>query len=136
MGKGFWRAPKTFRQTGICSASRRDYAEAAAAVLTARDSQAGKIYELAGDAWYTLADLAAEVSRQSGVPVTYQDLPGADYCAALISAGLPKPIAALLSDSDVSASKGALYEEGRGLSRLIGRPTTSLASSVAAALKA
>lgn len=119
----------------ISSATRRDYAEAATTVLTALESQVGKIYELAGDESYTLADLAAEVTHQSGVPITYQDLPEADFCAALAGTGLPQPIARLLSESDVSASKGALYDDDRALSRLIGRPTTSLRTAVAEALK-
>jgi NAD(P)H dehydrogenase (quinone) len=117
------------------SATRRDYAEAAAAVLTASESQAGKTFELAGDDSYTLADLAAEVTRQSGKSVIYKDLPEVDFCAALILAGFPKPIAAMLAESDVGASKGALYDESRVLSRLIGRPATSLKAAVAEALK-
>ncbi len=43
----------------ISSATRADYAEADAAVLTA-DNQAGKVYELAGDTAFTVAELAAE----------------------------------------------------------------------------
>src|SRR5690606_22536687 len=39
----------------ISSAARRDYAEAAAAVITS-EGQAGRTYELAGDDAYTLAD--------------------------------------------------------------------------------
>ncbi len=117
----------------IASAARRDYAEAAAAVLTS-DGHAGTTYELAGDSAYTLADLAAEVSRQSGTAVTYTDLPPADFTAALLAAGLPEGLANLLADSDAGAAQGALFDDGRQLSRLIGRPTTPLASSVAAAL--
>ena len=119
----------------IASAGRADYAEAAAAVLTTGD-QAGKVYELAGDASYTLAELAAEVARQSGKPVVYRDMPEAEYRAALIGAGLPDFVAALLSNSDAAASKGALFDDGRQLSALIGRPTTSLAATVKAALAA
>lgn len=117
----------------IASAARQDYAEAAAAVLTS-DGHAGTTYELAGDSAYTLADLAAEVSRQSGTAVTYTDLPPADFTAALLAAGLPEGLANLLADSDAGAAQGALFDDGRQLSRLIGRPTTPLASSVAAAL--
>ena len=119
----------------IASAGRADYAEAAAAVLTTGD-QAGKVYELAGDASYTLAELVAEVARQSGKPVVYRDMPEAEYRAALIGVGLPDFVAALLSNSDAAASKGALFDDGRQLSALIGRPTTSLAATVKAALAA
>ncbi len=118
----------------IASAARADYAAAAAAVLVL-DGQAGKTYELAGDTSYTLTDLAAEIARQSGQPVIYKDLPEAEFKAVLAGAGLPEGLAALLSDSDAGAAKGALQDEGRQLSRLIGRATTPLAASVAAALK-
>jgi NAD(P)H dehydrogenase (quinone) len=118
----------------IASAARADYAEADAAVLTAVN-QAGKIYELAGDSAYTLAELAAEISRQSGKNIGYTNMPEADYKALLIKVGLPEPLAALLSDSDTGASKGALFDDGHQLSKLIGRATTPLAKSVEAALK-
>jgi len=117
----------------IASAARADYAAAAAAVLTG--NHAGKIYELAGDSAYTLTELAAEISRQSGKNVAYRNLPEAEYKAALLSAGLPEPLAALLADSDIGASKGGLFDDGRQLSRLIGRPTTPLAEMVKAAVR-
>ncbi|MFC0243133.1 SDR family oxidoreductase [Rhodopseudomonas telluris] len=120
----------------IASAARADYAEAAVKVLTADVPQAGHVYELAGDAAYTLTEFVAELSRQSGKTVVYQNLPQADYEAALIGAGLPKPFAALLADSDAGAAKGALNDASGELGRLIGRPTTPLAETIAAALKA
>jgi NAD(P)H dehydrogenase (quinone) len=75
-------------------------------VLTASAPQAGKVYELAGDASYTLSELAAETARQAGKPLVYQDLPEAAYRDALLGAGLPAPVAALLADSDAGAAKG------------------------------
>lgn len=119
----------------ISSADRNDYAVAAALVLTATEDQAGKVYELAGDESYTLADLAAELSEQSGKQVPYTDLPQADFKAALIQAGLPAFVAELLSDSDAAAAKGALFDDGKQLSRLIGRPTTPLKRTIATTLK-
>ena len=120
----------------VASAARADYAAAAAAVLVSAEDQAGRTYELAGDTAYTLAELAAEVSRQTGREIAYRDLPEADFKAALLGVGLPPGLAALLSDSDAGAAKGALFDDSRDLSRLIGRPTTSLAESVRKALQA
>lgn len=117
----------------FASASREDYAEAAAVVLSS-DGHAGKVYELAGDAGYTLDEYVATISRLSGTPVRYQDLPEAEYRTALEQAGLPTPVAALLSDSDAAAADGALFDDGRQLSTLIGRPTTSLEDTLKAAL--
>lgn len=117
----------------IASAARADYAAAAVAVLTG-EGFAGRTLELAGDDAWTLADLAAEVSRQTGRTIPYHDLPQADYAAILEGAGLPAGLAAAIASWDVGASKDALFDDGRALSGLIGRPTTPLAASVATAL--
>ena len=120
----------------IASAARADYAAAAAAVLLSAEDQVGRTYELAGDEAYTLAALAAEVSRQTGREIAYHDLPQADYQAALLGAGLPAGLAALLADSDAAAAKGALFDDGGDLRRLLGRPTTPWTESVRQALQA
>ena len=113
----------------IASATRADYAAAAAEVVS-EDGHAGKVYELAGDSAWTLSELAAELSKQSGKPVAYQNLSEADFAAALKGVGLPSGLADMLADSDTGASKGGLFDDSRTLSKLIGRPTTTLAESV------
>ena len=118
----------------IATATRADYAAAAAAVLVTKD-QAGKVYELAGDQAFTMTEFAAEVARQSSKPVAYQDMPEAAFKAALVGVGLPEAFAALLAQSSACCAQDELYDAGRQLSALIGRPTTPLADSVAAALK-
>ena len=118
----------------IASAARADYAAAAAKVFT-MDNQSGKIYELSGDKAYTLAELAAEISQQTGKEIGYVNLPEADYASALEQAGLPAPLAHMLADSDTGASQGGLYDKSQTLSGLIGRPTTPIAESVKEALK-
>lgn len=117
----------------IASATRLDYAEADAAVLLDPPAS-GTVLELAGDEAYTLAGFAAELGRQSGREIPYVNLPTAEFEAALAGAGLPGPLAALLADSDAGAAQGGLFDDGRALSRLIGRPTTPLAQAMAAAL--
>ena len=118
----------------ISSAARADYADAAVAALTG-EGHAGKTYELAGDEAYTLKDLAAELSRQTGKTIPYKNLPQTDYAAALAGFGLPEFLAKAIAGWDFGASQGALFDHGRQLSRLIGRPTTPLSTTVAAALK-
>lgn len=117
----------------ISGAARADYAEAAAVVLTGA-GHAGQTYELAADHAWTLADLAAEISAQTGRQIPYVNLPEAEYAAALVGAGLPDGLAAAIASWDVRASQGALYDDGHTLSRLIGHPTTPLADVVRAAL--
>ena len=118
----------------ISSATRADYAEAAVRVLTSPGHE-GKTYELAGDDAFTLADLAREVSRQTGKTIPYNNLSTADYAAALVGMGLPDAIARAIAGWGIDASNGALFDDSRQLSRLIGRPTTPLAAAVTAALR-
>lgn len=119
----------------IASATRADMAEAAAAVLTAGDDQAGKVYELTGAVAWTLDDLAAEAAAVSGTAVGYTDLPAAQYAEILTDAGLPGFLVDLLVDSEVQIAQGALATVTPDLTRLLGRPATPLRESVAAALR-
>lgn len=117
----------------ISGAARADYAEAAAVALTTAGHD-GQAYELAGDESFTLAELAAEVSRQTGRTLPYTKLSEADYARTLEGFGLPAPVAAILAQADTGAAKGGLFDDSRTLSRLIGRPTRALSAFVAAAV--
>lgn len=117
----------------IASAARADYAAAAVAALTG-GVQPNQTYELAGDHAYTLAEFTAELSRQTGRSIPYVNLPEAQYAEILLKAGLPPPLAHGLASWDVGVSQGALFDDQRTLSQLIGRPTTPLADAIRAAL--
>jgi len=117
----------------IASAARVDCAEAAAVVL-AGEGHENKIYELAGDEAYTLAELAAEISLQTGKNIPYNNLTETQYADILKSFGLPEGVANMLADSDTGASMGDLFDNTKQLSALIGRPTTPLAKVLAEAL--
>lgn len=117
----------------FASAAIADYAAAAVAVLT-QPGQENKIYELAGDFPYTMAEMAAEVTKQAGKPVVYTDLPPDAYQGALVGFGLPAFMAEYLVDAEVCAAKGELDDRSGELHALIGRPTGTLAEAVAAAL--
>lgn len=113
----------------ISSATREDFAEAAAVVVTSENQQ-GKVYELAGDDYFTLTDLAAEISRQTGKEIPYKNLPETEYAEMLKSFGLPEGMAKAIASFDTGASKNDLFDDNKQLSRLIGRPTTPLVQSV------
>ncbi len=117
----------------IASAARIDFAEAAVASLTSAGHE-NKIYELAGDNAYTLAELADEISTQCGEAIQYNNLTEAQYAEILKGFGLPVAVANMLADSDTGASKDALFDDSHTLSSLIGRPTTPLAKVLADAL--
>ncbi|NLS25974.1 Quinone oxidoreductase 2 [Sphingomonas sp. S2M10] len=116
----------------VSGAARADYAEAAAVVLVR--GEAGT-FELAGDTGFTHVELAAALAEASGKPVAYQDLPEADYAEALEGAGLPGPFAAILADSDARVADGALFDESKTLSGLIGRPTTPWRETIVAGVR-
>lgn len=118
----------------ISSATRADFAAAAVTVLTTPGHE-GRTYELAGDESYTLSQLAEALSQHSGKPVPYRNLPVADYAAALASFGLPGWLAEAIAGWDADAANGALFDDQKGLSQLIGRPTTPLRVAVADALR-
>ncbi|CAM3375885.1 SDR family oxidoreductase [Zobellia roscoffensis] len=117
----------------ISSASREDFAEAAAIVLTSIN-QEGKIYELAGDESFTMSDYAKEISKQTGKDISYVNLPEKDYAHALEDAGVPSPIAGFLASSHISTEKGDLFDDNHQLSKLLGRPTTPLSKTIVEAL--
>ena len=117
----------------ISSAARADFADAAVAVVTSAGHE-NKVYELAGDESYTLAELAAEISKQTGKAIPYNNLPETTYADILKSFGLPEMFAEAIASWDTGASKGDLFDESHQLSKLIGKPTTPLAETVKAEL--
>ncbi|MBT2468429.1 SDR family oxidoreductase [Streptomyces sp. ISL-66] len=119
----------------VASAARADYAAAAAVVLTG-EGHLNRAYELSGDAAWTLAEYAAELSAQAGREVAYAELPAEEHQAVLVGAGLPEGFAAVFVDVDAAIRRGRLGSTGGDLSRLIGRPTTPMAEAIAGALAA
>ncbi len=108
----------------ISAAPRSDYAEAAAVVLTT-DGHSGKIYELAGDEAFTMEELAAEISLQTGKEVSYKNLTPDEYVRWLVSTGVSEEVARFLATMEEAIEKGDLFDDSRQLSQLLGRPTTS-----------
>ncbi|MDI9888151.1 NAD(P)H-binding protein [Streptomyces sp. HNM0645] len=117
----------------IASAARADYAAAAAAVLTG-EGHLGRAYELSGDTAWSLAEYAAEVAKQSGREIAHRNVPAETHLELLTGAGVPASFAAILVDVDRAVERGLLARGDGDLARLIGRPTTPLAETVATAL--
>ena len=118
----------------FASASRADYAAAAAVVLT-RSVSESKTYELAGDQSFSMAELASEISRQIGRDIPYRNLSHEDYAAVLLGLGLPHTTVHVIIDADAKAMRGDLYSPSCDLSGLIGRPTMTLPDAVRNALQ-
>jgi len=113
------------------TASRADFAAAAAAVLTAETARA-TTYELAGDTGFTQDEFARMVSELTGKPVTVNHVSYQEHRAALTEASLPQGLVDFLVSTDQAISEGELADPDPGtLSRLIGRPTTPLRDTLA-----
>ncbi|MFD5765233.1 NAD(P)H-binding protein [Streptomyces sp. NPDC127049] len=121
----------------VASASRADYAAAAAAVLTGPASEhLGRAYELSGDEAWSLAEYAAEVAARSGREIAYTNVPAAAHLEILTGAGVPEFFAAILVDVDEAIARGALAVRTGDLARLTGRPTTPIGTTIGEALAA
>ncbi len=117
----------------VASASRKDFAEAAA-VVALEDGHIGQVYELGGDVAWTYSDLATAFSEITGRPVSYRALSVDEQLAALREAGLDEGTAGFVAALDAGIRDGALADTDGTLSRLIGRPTTPLVDGLRAAL--
>lgn len=116
----------------VASASRRDYAEAAAVALSTLGHE-GAVYELSGDAAWTFDDLASVVGGLVGRDVVYRAVAPEEHARILAGAGLDEDTAGFVVALDANIRDGALADAPGTLSRLIGRPTTPLAEGLAAA---
>lgn len=109
----------------VSSASRTDYAEAAAVVLSTEGHE-GQAYELSGDVAWSHKQLAEAISEVVGREVVYQDLSPEDHAAALTAAGLDEGTVGFVVALDGNTRDGLLGDTSGDLGRLIGRPTTPL----------
>jgi NAD(P)H dehydrogenase (quinone) len=109
----------------VASASRRDFADAAAVVLL-EDGHIGQAYELGGDVAWTFDELAEAIAEIVDRPVEYRPLSPEEHAAALQAAGLDAGTVGFVTALDAGIREGALADTDGTLSRLIGRPTTPL----------
>ena len=115
----------------ISSASRTDYAEAAAIVLASTNHD-NKTYELAGSENFTKLDLAKFIEKASGKKVSRIELSASDLTHGLQQAGLPETLISVIVDADIQTVEGAMYSESKDLEQLIGRKTISVQSQIEA----
>lgn len=109
----------------VASATRADFAAGAVAVLLGTGHE-GKIYELGGDYAWDYNELAETIGEIIGKPVVYKAVDAGTLIDILKSAGLDEGMAGFSAALDGNIAEGALSEVTGELSRLIGRPTTSL----------
>lgn len=115
----------------VAAASRKDYAQGAAKVLTT-DGHHGKVYEFTGDTAFSYADLADALGQVTGREVVYQPATAADVVARMVQAGLDEGTAGFVAALDTSIAEGTLDVVDPILGKLIGRPTTSVVDALKA----
>jgi NAD(P)H dehydrogenase (quinone) len=114
----------------VASASRRDYAEAAA-VAALDDTFAGRVLELSGDVAWGFDELAAAISRIVGRPVTYRALEPEAYAEYLKANGADDATAGFRVALDGNIRDGLLAVTTGDLAATIGRPTTPFEETLA-----
>jgi NAD(P)H dehydrogenase (quinone) len=115
----------------VASASRSDYAEAIAAVLTTPGHE-GAVYELSGDVAWTGDEFATAASEALGRPVEYRSVSPEEHLEILAGVGLDAGTAGFVVALDGNIRDGLLAETSGDLSRLIGHPTTPLVDGLRA----
>lgn len=124
----------------VASASRADYATAAALVLVDaiqnHASHSGAVYELSGDVAWSHDELAEAAAEVLGRPVAFRSLSPEEHRAALEQAGLDAGTAGFVVALDGNIRDGLLAEASGDLARLLGRPTTPLRAGLATAAAA
>ncbi len=119
----------------IDTATRNDYAEAAAVVLNHVSQHVGNVYELAGDASFTLQGYADAISAVTGKDIAYHPMTPDEYQHFLTDvAGLPAGLAGVLANSEQYAKEGDLSGSSNTLHELIGRATPSITDLIKQAI--
>jgi NAD(P)H dehydrogenase (quinone) len=115
----------------VSSASRTDYADAAAVVLTTPGHE-GQVYELSGDTAWNFDEFAAVAAGIHGSPVAHRNVTAEEHAAILTAAGLDEGTVGFVVALDGNIRDGLLGHTPGDLARLIGRPTTPLAEGLSA----
>ena len=117
----------------VASASRTDYAEAAARVLIG-EGHAGKVYELTGEKAWDYAELAKVAGELLGRAVTFHNQSAGDRKKTLVGFGLSEGVADFVTAIDQGIEAGTLAQTSGDLAMLLGRAPLSLKEGLTAAL--
>jgi uncharacterized protein YbjT (DUF2867 family) len=98
-----------------------DVAAVAAAVLTHPDHHAGRTYELTGPRGLTFGEAVEQISRASGLPITYKQVSTAEYVAAAVEHGLSEQEARSVADMFELMADGLIAETTDDVAGVLGR---------------
>ncbi len=119
----------------VASAARKDFADAAVAVLTGTGHE-NKVYELTGDTAWTFPEFADQIADVAGRPVTYRNLPAAEFQQFLVDQGTPAEVAGFVAALEQNIADGTLAHTPGDQRTHSGRPTTPVADTIKAVLAA
>jgi NAD(P)H dehydrogenase (quinone) len=119
----------------VASATRDDFADAAAAVL-ATEGHENAVYELGGTVAHSYAEWAEAIGAAAGREITYTEITPDESAAALAAAGVPGDFVPVLVDSQLAIARGELDVPAQDLAKLIGREPVGLRDWVAGVVKA
>jgi NAD(P)H dehydrogenase (quinone) len=109
-------------------ASRRDYAQAAAAVL-AGNGHENTVYELSGKPM-TQEELASILAGVLGRDVPVQQVDDDIYANIMAGAGVPEYVVPILVTIQSAIREGALEIESGDFKKLLGRPNTPISEDL------
>jgi len=102
-----------------------DVAAVAAAVLTQPGDHAGRTYELTGPRGLTFGEAVDQISRASGLPITYKQVSTAEYVAAAVEQGLSEQEARSVADMFELMAGGLIAATTDDVAAVLGRESRS-----------
>lgn len=114
-------------------ATRDDYAQAAAAVLTGSGHE-NTVYELSGTP-KTYEEFAYEIAKVLERDVPVQKVDDETFASIISGAGLPEFVVSMLVGIQGAIKQGSLDVESNDLQTLLGRSATPLSEAIASLLK-
>ncbi|OPX08713.1 NAD(P)H-binding protein [Mycobacterium sp. AT1] len=102
-----------------------DVAAVAAAVLSQPGDHAGRTYELTGPRGLTFGEAVEQISRASGLPITYKQVSTAEYVAAAVEQGLSEQEARSVADMFELMAGGLIAATTDDVAAVLGRQPRS-----------
>jgi NAD(P)H dehydrogenase (quinone) len=115
----------------VAPVTRADVADVAVALLLDEHAE-GQVHDVTGPRAYTLAEVAAELSRLAGKPIVYRDETLAEARASRAGYGAPEWMVEAWISTYTAIAAGELAAVTDAVERLTGHAPTSLAEYVRA----
>lgn len=112
-------------QGRISHVTRHDTARAAAAALLS-DHTGNRVFTVTGQQAFTNAEIATIATEVLGKPIEVVDVPDAGYTEGLKQAGLPAPVAELLTTFEIGQRHGILSMVTDAVEELWGEPAMTV----------